>query len=143
MSKLKILITGGNGLVGSRIVELLSKKYEFEQVSRSSGVDIIDKQVVFDKIKNSDTEVVLHLAAKADVDGCEKEKELGEQSDAWKINVEGTRNVVDACVSANKKIIYISTDFVFGGEDTPENGYTEENIPRPINWYAQTKYEGE
>ena len=42
-----------------------------------------------------------------------------------------------------KKIIFISTDFVFGGDDTPKNGYTEKSIPRPVNWYAQTKYEAE
>ncbi len=46
MDKTKILITGGNGLVGSRIVELLSEKYEFEFLKRSSGVDITDKDAV-------------------------------------------------------------------------------------------------
>lgn len=137
---MKILGTGLNGLVGSRIVELLSGKYEFENLSRSSGVDITNENQVLEKITNSDAQIVLHLAAKTDVDGCEKDKELGEEGEAWKINVLGTQNVANACLATNKKLIYISTDFVFDGE---KEVYYEEDIPDPINWYAQTKYEGE
>jgi dTDP-4-dehydrorhamnose reductase len=140
---MKILGTGLTGLVGSRIVELLSSKYEFENLSRSSGVDITDKNSLFKKIINSDAAIILHLAAKADVDGCEKDKVLGQNGEAWKINVEGTRYVADACLRTNKKLIYISTDFVFDGINPPTGGYSEEDIPNPINWYAQTKYEGE
>lgn len=140
---MKILGTGLTGLVGSRIVELLKDKYKFENLSRSSGVDIADKNQVLEKIRNSDAQIVLHLAAKTDVDGCEKDKALGKDGEAWKINVEGTRNVADACSEANKKLIYISTDFVFDGINPPLGGYSEEDIPNPINWYAQTKYEGE
>lgn len=160
---MKILGTGLTGLVGSRIVELLKDKYEFENLSRSSGVDIADRNQVLEKIKNSDAQIVLHLAGKADVDGCEKDKILGRDGEAWKINVEGTRNVAEACQATNKKIIYVSTDFVFDG--TPKSTYlaseapafapagsvstgqakgcTEDDLPNPINWYAQTKYEGE
>lgn len=140
---MKILGTGLTGLVGSRIVELLQDKYEFENLSRSSGVDIVDKNQVLEKIKSSDAEIILHLAAKTDVDGCEKDKELGENGEAWKINVEGTRNVAEACLETNKKLIYISTDFVFDGTNPPAGGYSEEDVPNPVNWYAQTKYAGE
>ncbi|HSW89128.1 MAG TPA: SDR family oxidoreductase [Candidatus Saccharimonadales bacterium] len=143
MANKKLLITGGNGLVGSRVVELLSSTYDFNLLNRTSGTDITDKEAVLNKITNSEAEIIIHLAAKTDVDGCEKEKELGHESEAWKINVEGTRNVVDAATAANKKLLYISTDFVFNGQDTPEDGYTEESKPSPVNWYAQTKYEGE
>lgn len=140
---MKILGTGMHGLVGSRIVELLKSKYEFESVSRSTGVDITNKTEITKAITDSDAEIVLHLAAKTDVDGCEKEKNLGENSDAWKINVEGTRNVADACLNANKKLLYVSTDFVFDGKIGEEDFYTEKDTPNPINWYSQTKYEGE
>ena len=157
MNTKKILVTGGNGLVGSRIVTLLSEKYDFEFINRTSGVDITDKDAVLCTIKDSDADIVVHMAAKAEVDGCERDKEIdiefqngkvseqeliGKQT-AWAINVLGTRNVFEGCVEHSKKIIYISTDFVFDGSRTPEGGYTEESIPEPINWYAQTKYEGE
>lgn len=137
---MKILGTGLTGLVGSRIVELLKDKYEFENLSRSSGVDIADKNQVLAKIENSNAQVVLHLAGKADVDGCEDDKTLGQDGEAWKINAEGVRNVADACFATNKKLIYISTDFVFDGT---KDVYLEDDIPNPINWYAKTKYEGE
>lgn len=139
-STMKILGTGLTGLVGSRIVELLSDKCEFENLSRSSGVDISNKNQVLEKIKNSDAQIVLHLAGKADVDGCELDKSLGKEGEAWKINVEGTRNVAEVCQANNKRLIYISTDFVFDGI---KDIYSEDDIPNPVNWYAQTKYEGE
>lgn len=156
MQKIKITGTGLNGLVGSRIVECLNEIYDFTNISRSTGVDITNAGQVNDAIIDSDADVVLHLTAKTDVDECEKDKEsdidklrdkeikVFENSDsAWAINVVGTQNIVDACKKTNKKLIYISTDFVFDGENTPEEGYAEDQIPNPINWYAKTKYEGE
>jgi len=131
---MKILGTGLDGLVGSRIVELLKGQYEFE----SSDVDITDRNKIIDKIKSSDASVVLHLAAKTSVDGCEED-----HSSAWAVNVYGTQNIVDACQVSNKKLIYISTDFVFDGFRPPVGGYKEEDIPSPINWYGKTKHEGE
>lgn len=139
---MKVLATGLNGLVGSRIQELLTD-YQFENISRSTGVDISDKEQVFNAISNSDANVVLHLAAKTDVDGCEREKDLAKESEAWKINVIGTRNVSDACDSLGKKLIYISTDFVFDGEIPDGEFYDEKDSPNPVNFYAKTKYEGE
>ena len=140
---MKIIGTGLNGLVGSRIVELLNSSFEFESISRSTGVDITDASQVLDVVSKSPAEVVLHLAAKTDVDGCEKDKDLREKGEAWKINVEGTKNIVKACEKSGKKLIYVSTDFVFDGEIGEGEFYTEESTPNPVNWYARTKYEGE
>ncbi len=154
----KILGTGLNGLVGTRIIELLQSKFEFENISRSTGVDITNKAQVDMAISSSRASIVLHLTAKTDVDGCEQDKEkdiviaksvssgleLFENTDtAWAINVVGTQNVVDACKKTNKKLIYFSTDFVFDGKHTPDGGYKEEDEPNPINWYGLTKYKGE
>lgn len=140
---MKIFTIGGSGLVGSRISELLGGKHEFTDLSLTSGVDITSAGSL-DAIRNDiERNIVILLAAKADVDGCEADKDLGENGDAWRINVGGVQNVVDACRPTNKKLIYISTDFVFSGGDTPENGYKEDDRPSPINWYAQTKYRGE
>ncbi|OGH30510.1 MAG: hypothetical protein A3B41_01560 [Candidatus Levybacteria bacterium RIFCSPLOWO2_01_FULL_37_26] len=150
---MKILGTGLTGLVGSRIVELLKDQYEFDP----SMVDITDRNAIIEKIKSSDAPIVLHLAAKTDVDGCEKDKEkdikilrykdIKEQEEmfsrdktAWAVNVYGTKNIVDGCRESSKKVIYISTDFVFDGS---KDFYNEEDVPNPVNWYAKTKYEGE
>lgn len=141
--KKNIIGTGLTGLVGSKIVSMLSDTCEFENLSRSAGVDILNKQQVMDKIQSSNADVVLHLAAKADVDACEKDKLQDREGEAWKVNVTGTENIVDACMKTNKKIIYISTDFVFDGEKPVGEYYTEEDIPHPVNWYGQTKFEAE
>ncbi|MGH7203673.1 MAG: SDR family oxidoreductase [Candidatus Levyibacteriota bacterium] len=140
---MSIFTIGGSGLVGSRIVELLDSKHTFDDLSLSKGVDITNPSSL-DIIKN-DTEhdVVLLLAAKADVDGCEADKPMGEEGAAFKINVTGVQNVVNACKQTNKKILYISTDFVFDGTKEPPYEYTEDDIPNPGNWYATTKYKGE
>lgn len=136
---MKILGTGLSGLVGSRIVELLEDSFEFE----SSDVDISDEEKIKEKISDSDASVVLHLAAKTDVDGCETDKDLGEKGEAWKINVLATQYIADVCQNLEKKLLYISTDFVFSGLDCPKEGYSEDDNPNPVNWYAQTKYEAE
>lgn len=138
---MKIIATGLSGLVGSRIQELLKNKYQFEDLSLATGVDITDSEKILSSITSSNASLVLHLAAKTDVDGCERDKNQGTEGEAWKINVLGTRNVVDACLKNQKKIIYFSTDFVFDGEK--KEPYDENDKPNPINWYAQTKYEGE
>lgn len=143
MTKTKILGTGLNGLIGSRITELLADTYAFENVSRAQGVDITDKNQITDIILSSDAPIVLHMAAKADVDGCEQDKSLGKEGEAWRVNVTATEYVAQACVRSGKKLIYVSTDFVFDGENTPEYGYTEEDETHAINWYAQTKLHGE
>lgn len=137
-----IIGTGLSGLVGSRIIELLPQ-YAFENLSRNNGIDITNADQIKNKIIQSRSPVVLHFAAKTDVDGCEKDRELGKNGEAWKINVVGTDSIVKACEETGKKLIYISTDMVFDGEKAQGDFYTEEDPPYPKNWYAQTKFEGE
>ncbi len=80
-------------------------------------------------------DVVVHAATLTDVDKCELNKEL-----AWKVNVEGTKNIVEAAKATGSFLIYISTDYVFGGE----NGrYKETQAPNPINYYGLTKLKAE
>src|SRR4030067_229935 len=139
---MRIIGTGLTGLLGSRIVELLTD-YQFQNLSRVTGVDITSKDQVSSAIANSSSSLVLHLAAFTDVDGAEKEKDLKEQSLVWKINVEGTKNVLEACEKSNKKIIYFSTDMVFPGTKEVPEKYTEEDKTGAIGFYAKTKEEAE
>lgn len=140
---MKILGTGLNGLVGSRILDLLSDRYAFENLSRGSGVDITDFSSILKAMSSSDAKIVFHAAAYTDVKTAEKEKELGEKSEAWMVNVVGTQNVAKACEQTGKKMIYVSTDMVLGGDNMPEGGFPEDSVPNPLSWYAVTKYEGE
>jgi len=138
--KIPILSTGMSGLVGTRIAQMLADRYEFTDLSLATNVDITDADSVLKNVTNSQAKLILHLAAKTDVDACEDDKILGEEGGAWMINVEGTRNVVTAAKKTGKKVIYISTDFVFDGTS---DFYNEDDEPNPVNWYGYTKHEGE
>jgi dTDP-4-dehydrorhamnose reductase len=137
---MKILGTGLSGMVGSYVVKKLTPEYEFENLSLETGVDITKPEVVDQYLRESPAPWVLHFAAITDVDAAEKEKDRGNQSKTWSVNVQATESLVQACTRYNKKLLYISTDFVFHGGDKQ---YTESDIPDPIGWYATTKYEGE
>jgi len=137
--KPRIIAIGGTGLVGKRVIELLSDRYTFHVASRATKLDITNLDS-FTSLSQFDADTVLLLAAKTDVDGCEKDKEKGKNGDAWRINVEGASNAAMYCQNKNKKLIYISTDFVFDGK---KGNYKEDDTPNPLNWYGFTKYEGE
>lgn len=139
---MQILGTGLTGLVGLRLIEVLPQ-VEFTSISRKNGADILSPETIEPYIKKFSGEHVLHMAAYADVDGSEKDKELGEEGIAWKTNVLATKNIAELCKKYDKTLIYISTDFVFGGQKKEHEGYTEDDTPNPINWYGQTKFEGE
>lgn len=154
---MKVIATGSTGLVGSRAAQLLKDKYEFEDFSSSNGLDITKKEIVLDYFKSSDASIVIHLAGKTDVDACEIDKEADlktldlpviqqklefeNKKTAWALNVYGTENIVEVCAATDKRLIYVSTDFVFDGEK--DEKYAEEDSANPINWYGKTKYEGE
>lgn len=138
--KIPILGTGLSGLVGSRVQELLSDQFEFTDLSFATGVDITNSEQVMDSFKNSPASVVVHMAAKTDVDSCEDDKIFGEEGAAWLVNVFGTQNIVHAAKRYNKRLIYISTDFVFDGT---KEYYKEDDPVNPVNWYGYTKCEGE
>ncbi len=131
---IKVAITGPNGLVGSRIVELLKNDFQLLPISHSE-VDITDRDSTLSKINNLDYDILLHLAGYTNVEGAETERNL-----AHNLNVTGTKNIFGAVQIKNKKMIYISTDFVFDGTTPP---FTEDSKPNPVGYYAETKYEGE
>jgi dTDP-4-dehydrorhamnose reductase len=127
-------------MVGATIVELLQDRYYFQNLSLEVGVDITDPKAVDSYVRESEAEWVIHLAAKTQVDEAETERSLGEESPTWKVNVGATKILVDTCRNYSKKLLYISTDFVFPGGNQIFN---ETDTPQPIGWYAETKYLGE
>ncbi len=141
---LKLLITGASGLYGSKLAEIATAKnyevysgYSRDQPAYGTPVqfDVADKNRVEEIFEKVGPEVVVHAAALTDVDKCELNKEL-----AWKINVEGTRNIAEAVKTSRAFLIYISTDYVFNGET---GRYKEADKPDPINYYGLTKLKAE
>lgn len=156
----KIFGIGATGLIGSKVSQLLKENFEIDNLSTETGFDIRNPQTV-ERIIGNDKyhSIVIQFAAKTDVDGCELDKEIDEEmllkgekeqenffqnnATAWAINVYGTKNVIEACKKGNKKLIYISTDYVFDGKNPPEGGYKEDDETSPEGWYGTTKLEGE
>jgi len=131
-----IIISGSTGLIGSRILELIGKDFNFIPLLINE-VDIVNKESVYNFIKEKDFDIFLHLAAYTNVNGAEIEKEL-----AYKINVDGTKNIHDAVIDKQKKLIFISTDYIFPGNNI-DKIYYEDDKPNPSGVYAKSKYKGE
>ena len=128
-----ILITGSTGTLGSELKTIFP-----DSVSPShKDFDICDRNQVDTLFNKEKFDLVIHTAAYTTVRGCEENKEL-----AMKINVEGTKNLVNAILkfSPNTKFVYISTACVFDGHSEM---YVESSIPHPENFYALTKLLGE
>ena len=136
---MKVIGTGLSGLVGSRIVELLSSHVDFQSISLEKGVDITNHRAVFEAISASTASWVMHLAAFTDVQGAEKERDKGKKSIAWQVNVDATKNIVNICHTTRKHLLYVDTDYAFDGT---KKSYDETDAPNPMSWYAMTKTEG-
>jgi dTDP-4-dehydrorhamnose reductase len=138
----KLLITGTSGLLGNNIVEVAKHSYKVIPTyntkplhSNSLKLEITNLNEALSIFNKLEPNIVIHTASETNVDKCETEKEH-----AWKTNVEGTRNIAEACQEVNAKLVYISTDYVFDGE---KGLYNEEDKPNPVNYYGLTKLEGE
>ena len=140
---MKILITGGTGFIGSRLVESLSKDNKLIVLSRkkikSQNKNIIflegsleDKNSLLNATKSVD--IVIHCAALLG-------GSLVSYNDLERVNVLGTKNLLDACLINNiKKIVHISSVAVFGIFDGIVN---EKTICKPFSDYDKTKYDSE
>jgi dTDP-4-dehydrorhamnose reductase len=129
---MKAFITGSTGRLGRELVKIFPHSLHPEH----KGFDITDKESVYKFIKENTPDLLIHCAALAGIRQCEENKEL-----AWKVNVEGTKNLVEACERCNNGyLIYVSTACVFFGD---EGDYVEADIPYPKNFYSLTKLLGE
>lgn len=135
---IKVTGTGLSGLVGSRVVELLSLQYSFKNLDLATGVDITRKELVKKAIGESRGDAVIHLAAFTNVD--EAFTQANDKTNlCYRLNVKATRYVAQYCKEYGKYLIHISTDFVFDGENPPAGGYRETDPPNPLEWYGKTK----
>lgn len=136
----KVLLFGGSGLVGSTFIEIFDDILEIE-APKAEIVDILNKDQISKTVEDFNPDSVINFAAYTNVEEAESQKD-NKEGMCFQINVLGAKNVAEVCKSANKHLVYISTDYVFDGTkiDVP---YNEEDKQNPINWYGQTKYFGE
>ncbi|MBE6756068.1 MAG: dTDP-4-dehydrorhamnose reductase [Ruminococcaceae bacterium] len=133
---MKILVTGVCGQLGHDVTEeLLKNGIEAIPCDREE-FDLTDKESTQKFILENKPEGVIHCAAYTAVDKAEDEEEI-----CRKINAEGSLYIAEACEKIGAKMIYISTDYVFGGDG--EEAYEPSDEKNPRNVYGVTKLEGE
>jgi len=133
---IKVLVTGVNGQLGYDVVKRLNGLgIEASGVGRNE-FDIADKEQTQDYILKSKPDVVVHCAAYTAVDKAEDEREK-----CYRINVEGTKNIAEACKQIDAQMVYISTDYVFDGQGVEPQ--SENKSTNPVNYYGYSKEQGE
>lgn len=133
---MKVLVTGVNGQLGHDVVNELEKRGIEAVGTDISDMDITDAESVDRVIKAESPDAVIHCAAYTAVDAAEDNEEI-----CRRINVDGTQHIADVCKELDIKMIYISTDYVFGGQG--ERLWEPDDERDPQSVYGQTKYEGE
>ncbi len=140
-----VLITGGTGLLGVNWAICRRNLYNVTLGIHDRYISIEDvcsrkiayssKEKIFSDIKNINPKYLVHAAGYTNVELCEKSPEL-----AKSINVSLTEIIADICAHLNIKMIYISTDHLFSGEN---KFYNETDDVHPVNVYAKSKAEAE
>jgi len=148
MNKPKVLITGSNGLLGQKLVDLLVNK-NFDVIATSKGknrnpkienyeyfnVNITNFNKVYQLIKKTKPKFIINTAAMTNVDNCELR-----QRECKEINAKAVKNIISACEEFDVHLVQISTDFVFKGK---KGFYKEDDKPNPVNLYGETKLKSE
>jgi dTDP-4-dehydrorhamnose reductase len=141
---MKVLITGGSGLLGRYLlrVEIALTWYENIKGAPETSdpwykLDIRDRQAVFDLFEATQPNLVIHCAAVGSVDYAQSDH--GYQS-VFEVNVTGTSHIIDACNGYKSKLVYISTNAVYGGDKPP---YDEISSLQPVNSYGAIKVTAE
>ncbi len=134
---MRVLVTGGNGQLGSALLDLLSAR----AADVVLGIDLPDIDItapdsVREVFAQFAPDVVINCAAWTAVDAAEEH-----EADALKVNGDGPRVLAEACKVAGAWLVQISTDYVFAGDaNTP---YAEDAGPDPKTAYGRTKLAGE
>jgi dTDP-4-dehydrorhamnose reductase len=141
-----ILVLGGSGLVGSRLVEILPSKHVVTATFNSGKVEsrsasrirltfpeaLGTLRLVVEQLK---PDVIVNTVGHPSVDFCEMHPE-----EAYQLHVQLVEEICKSSRVISAKVIHLSTDYVFDGTNPP---YSEESTPVPLNYYGITKLVGE
>jgi len=146
----KVVITGSNGLLGQKLVKLLSSKDDFEVFALSKGknrllkpegyayysIDLLDGEKLTALLDEILPHYIIHTAAMTNVDACELDKVTCDR-----MNVDMLKPLVSFCAITGAHLIHLSTDFIFDG--LKGSVYTEADAPNPVNYYGLSKLKSE
>lgn len=141
---MRIFITGGGGLLGSRLAEIALEdghdvfsgyNRNLPEIGEPIKLDLAMDSSISKAVAKARPEVVFHTAALTDVDRCEVERDL-----ACRINARATKRLAEAAKESCAFLLYVSTDYVFDGN---KGMYRENDPTAPINQYGLSKLLGE
>ena len=149
MTLKKVLITGSNGLLGQKLIDLYLTKSDKQIIATAIGecrhplkdnftyesLDITNKNEVDAIITKYQPHCVINTAAMTNVDACETDKEGCDN-----LNIAAVEYLAKACDSIHAQFIHISTDFIFDGSHGPLD---ENEKPNPLSYYGLSKLKGE
>ena len=139
---MKICIVGASGLLGEGF-QHISKDTENEfvfcyaknKIPNAEQLDITREDAIKSFFQIHKPDVLINCSAIADLEFCEKNK-----SHAFNVNTLGAKKLAQACNTYDSHLIHVSTDYVFDGKAGP---YQENDTPKPISYYGQTKHQSE
>ena len=148
---MKILVTGGAGFIGKHLVNYLLDKGNiitiFDNFSNSEeksinhfikkGVKVVNGDIrKFKEIlkETVDQDILIHLAAKISVS-----ESILNPSETFEVNVDGTKNVLEACKRSNIKKVIIASSAAVYGESVPKIKLKENTKTNPISPYGKSK----
>lgn len=132
---MRIVVTGGRGMLGRTLVRRWSSVHEVMPIDRAE-CDLVDASAVEACLATLRPRAVVHCAAHTQVDRCESEIEA-----AYAINAVGSANLARAAERIGARVIAISTDYVFAGDAA--RPYHEWDVPAPRTVYGASKLAGE
>jgi dTDP-4-dehydrorhamnose reductase len=128
MSPTRILLTGGTGRLGREFQQILPGI----MAPPRAELDITRSETIEAALERFQPEVLVHAAAYTNVAAAEHEHDA-----CWRVNVDGTRNVIRSAMRRALLLVHISTDYVFAGT---RGMYKEEDPVGPVcNYYALSK----
>ncbi len=133
---MKVLVAGANGQLGSEVVRLLQGTGHELLLPGRSSLDFLQPPQVADYVRRKRPDVVINCAAYTQVDQAESEPDL-----AHTINRDAAGSLAQALAVTGGRLLHVSTDFVFDGEQT--QAYSETDMPNPLSVYGRSKLAGE
>ena len=140
----KVLVTGATGMLGSKVANYIFNDPNFKAFGTGRSdvqslftyikADLLNKSELNNLLTSVYPDIIVHCAANVNLTDCETNK-----TEAYKINVEVSKQLASFNPGVCK-IVYISTDSVFDGW---RESFSETDTPAPLNYYAQSKLEGE
>ena len=129
---------GAKGMLGRDLMGVLLSSLPNDEVIGwdIEEIDIQKEEDTVFKIEKLRPNIMVHIAAYTDVDGCELNEEK-----AFAVNAEGTKHVALTASRCQAKMVYLSTDYVFDGNN--REPYLESDSPHPLNVYGRSKWKGE